>query len=304
MATLVFIILSGCAPALPAAPTPLPPLNPLGYATQTLPPVPSPVAATAAVPIPTPTPFTYTIARGDTLIAIADRFGVTINDILRVNPDIVPQALSVGQTISIPSVSSDAARPTPVPAGIELGPVQCFPSGAGMWCLVLAHNPLPDRAENLIAQVSLLDAAGNILDSQSAYALLDSLSAGESLPLAAFFAAPQPGATPRADLTAATRLQSLDPRYLALSVQNTQALISWDGRSAQLTGQILLSGAVPATRAWVLAIAYDKSGNPIGQRRWEWNGGLQPDGLQSFSFSVYSLGPAIDRVTLLGEARP
>jgi LysM repeat protein len=57
-------------------------------------------------PVPVPTPGqTYTVIRGDTLRIIAARFGVTVDDILRLNPDIKnPNIISVGQKIVLPSV--------------------------------------------------------------------------------------------------------------------------------------------------------------------------------------------------------
>jgi spore coat assembly protein SafA len=45
----------------------------------------------------------YVVKRGDTLGSIASRFGVSVNDILRANPQITnPNVISVGQVIRIP----------------------------------------------------------------------------------------------------------------------------------------------------------------------------------------------------------
>jgi LysM repeat protein len=49
---------------------------------------------------------TYVIQKGDTLFNIARRFGVTVQEILAVNPQITnPNALVVGQVINIPCPS-------------------------------------------------------------------------------------------------------------------------------------------------------------------------------------------------------
>lgn len=45
---------------------------------------------------------TYTIQPGDTLSAISQRLGVSINDIYKANPGINPRALQVGQVILLP----------------------------------------------------------------------------------------------------------------------------------------------------------------------------------------------------------
>jgi LysM repeat protein len=46
-------------------------------------------------------PRRYTIKNGDTPSSIADKTGVPLEDILRLNPDIDPQALSPGQRIKL-----------------------------------------------------------------------------------------------------------------------------------------------------------------------------------------------------------
>jgi LysM repeat protein len=61
------------------------------------------------VPTPTPTPTlpptngTYTVVKGDYLSAIAKRFGTTLAEILKVNPEIKnPSLIYVGQVIRLP----------------------------------------------------------------------------------------------------------------------------------------------------------------------------------------------------------
>lgn len=53
----------------------------------------------------------YTIVAGDTLFALARRFGTTVDALLRANPGIDPESLRVGQIICVPSV------PAPPPPG-------------------------------------------------------------------------------------------------------------------------------------------------------------------------------------------
>ncbi len=59
--------------------------------------------------IPTPVPREYTVKDGDTLSAIAARFGATVDDIIALNNIADPNALQVGQNLLIPG----GALPTP-----------------------------------------------------------------------------------------------------------------------------------------------------------------------------------------------
>jgi LysM repeat protein len=100
-----------------ASPTPVPPTPTTSGGTATARPPGSPtVTTTAAAGTATPTPATgptstptaspagrrtYTIAPGDTLSAIAARFGTTVDAIVALNPGITPDSLQPGQVITI-----------------------------------------------------------------------------------------------------------------------------------------------------------------------------------------------------------
>jgi nucleoid-associated protein YgaU len=81
-----------------ATPSPTPPPTPR--------PTPTPVPATPApTPIPTPAPTpvrTYTVAEGDTLAAIADRFGTTTSALQAANGIDDPDEIVIGQVLVIP----------------------------------------------------------------------------------------------------------------------------------------------------------------------------------------------------------
>lgn len=46
---------------------------------------------------------TYTVRRGDTFYSIAQRYGITVNQLRRANPNVNPQALLIGQQLCIPN---------------------------------------------------------------------------------------------------------------------------------------------------------------------------------------------------------
>ena len=54
-------------------------------------------------PTPSPTPLVYVVQPGDSLSAIAQRFGVTVEALIEVNRLVDPDTLQVGQEIVIPA---------------------------------------------------------------------------------------------------------------------------------------------------------------------------------------------------------
>jgi LysM repeat protein len=262
----------------------------------------------AETPLPTPTPFAYTIQRGDTISSIALKFGVSMDDLLAANPEVSPNAMSVGQVIDIPSnPGNPSGEPTPTPAAFTIQQIECYPTAdQGMWCFVLVHNDFPDFMENVSAQVTLVDKNNTTLASQTALLPLNILPPNTSLPLMVFFP-PEipPDAKPQVQVLTAIRLLPNDERYLPATINSTLVQVNADGRSARLNGQVLLPAhANSARRVWVTATAHDNAGRVVGVRRWESNAGLSPGGNLPFEFMVFSLGGRIERVEFAVEARP
>jgi LysM repeat protein len=56
---------------------------------------------------------TYTVISGDTTFGIADKCGVSADDIIAANPDIDPRNLSVGQVLVIPNAQSQSQSEEP-----------------------------------------------------------------------------------------------------------------------------------------------------------------------------------------------
>ena len=54
---------------------------------------------------------TYIVVRGDTLIAIADQFGINLNDLVRENNIADPTMIYVGQVLLIPPPPSEEDGP-------------------------------------------------------------------------------------------------------------------------------------------------------------------------------------------------
>jgi LysM repeat protein len=263
---------------------------------------------TAETPLPSPTPFTYIVQRGDTMGSIALAAGVSIDELQAANPEISPNAMSVGQVLKIPSnPENPSGEPTPTPVPFTIQQIECYPtSDKGMWCFVLIHNDYSDFMENVSAQVTLIDANNTAIGTQTALLPLNILPPNTSLPLAVFFA-PEipPDAKPQVQVLTAIRLLPNDERYLPATINNTLVQVHSDGLSARASGMVLLPGnAKAANQIWVAGTAYNAAGRVVGVRRWESSVGLSAGANLPFEFTISSIGGEIARVEFAVEARP
>jgi hypothetical protein len=135
---------------------------------------------------------------------------------------------------------------------------------------------------------------------------LNTLPGGKSMPLAVHFPPPplQTNVNLSVQVLSAIPLLPGDLRYLNIYVENTSVRGDASGRTARLSGRVILPGAGTAKSTWVLATAYDAGGNVVGVRRWESSSDLTTDSPLSFDFTIYSVGPEIDKVEFQPEARP
>ncbi|MDO9348305.1 MAG: FxLYD domain-containing protein, partial [Anaerolineales bacterium] len=211
-----------------------------------------------------------------------------------------------GALLTIPLGGNTSGEPTPTPVPLTILQTDCWPSAeGGLWCFALAHNNYAETIENLSVQFTLLDGSGQEIGSQVAYGLLNILPAGRNMPIAAFVPAPVPANVhPRVQVLTAIRLPANDSRYLPIALQNTLVRVDWPGRTAHVSGRAALTTqSTTAGTLWVLGVAYDQYGHVVGVRRWDSSAALNAESSLAFDFLVYSLGPPIDHVDLLVEAR-
>ena len=239
---------------------------------------------------------------------IAEKFNVSLDALRAANPDVNPNAMTIGIELKIPNNSANltgASTPTPVPVSVKQ--IECHPTAdQAMWCFVLVHNDFSDFMENISAQVTLVDSNGQVITSQAALSMLNILPPNTSLPLVTFFAPNIPAdVKPQVQILTAIRLLPNDVRYLPTVIQNTLVQIDSSGRSAQVNGQVYLPPeSKAATQVWVAAVAYDRAGRVVGVKRWESNTALEAGNSLPFEFMISSVAGEIDRVEFAVEARP
>jgi hypothetical protein len=96
-----------------------------------------------------------------------------------------------------------------------------------------------------------------------------------------------------------------DERYLNAWVEVDEVEITPQGEKALVTGAVgIPKKSEPAGVIWLAAVAYDELGKVVAVRKLELNSSLEPGTDRQFEILVYSLGPAIEKVDVLVEARP
>lgn len=298
---LVGVALVACSPSVSVS-TPAIPVTAavIPYRTSTPAQIPSSDFGSEAN-LPTPTPATYVVAEGDTFFDIAARLGISQDALIAANPGIAPRLLTPGTILVLPQSGGTAAPviPTPTPVALVVAEPDCYSTAAGeLWCLVSVENTLSVNVENLTAAVRLLAADGKVIATLEATAPINLLARGESMPLVAYTSDPPEGwVAARSQLLTAFALDDDTNYYLPASLQAASIDLSANGLAATVQGSVEVQGGEAQT-IWVLAVAYDESGNIVGFRRWE------SEGKTEFDFTVYSLGPEMADVKLLVEARP
>jgi LysM repeat protein len=258
---------------------------------------------------PTPTPLVHVVQSGETLLGIASRYGIGLEALLVANPGVDPRLLSIGHELIIPNAEGEpvgALLPTPTPVSFDLSPVRCYRTPtAGLWCLTTAHNTNAAAIEGMAILVTLLDAKGEALAREPAYGPLNHLPRDSVMPLAAFFSeSPTDAFTPVAAAISAVMLDASGDRYANLELDQSLSVPGSDGLHWRVQGQATLPDIqqAEAVRISLLLIALDANRDAVGYRKWEAESTLEPGDSIPFDLSVFSLGPAIDHIELLGEA--
>ena len=307
-------VVSTNTPTLQRSHTPLPSLT----ATE------SPTLTPTNTQTPTPAPVTWTVGKGDELMAIAFYYGITLDELLAANPSVTPNWMSVGTVLQIPvtptPLPTATATPAPTntaqilqtqtatPSGpLELqGEPSCYQNPLGeLNCLVLIKTQGEQTLENPSVSFRITSPESDYESELVVFAPLNLLQPGSSLPILASFPAPVPeNYDVEAEIDYWLPTMPDDDRYAETEILDSNIQLSEDDAIAYVNGKISVDSAYREIASlWLLAVAFDQDGNPVGFRRWE--ASLPIDNVEAIAFItiVYSLGPDIDRVELMAEAR-
>lgn len=259
------------------------------------------------LPTPTPRPIVYVIKEGDTMLAIAFKYGISLEALQSANPEVNARLLVVGTELIIPLeevIPSIPITATPIP--VQITQTKCHPALDGMWCFVNIRNDRSRPLENVSAEVVVQDSSGNFLTEGIAFGAINLLPVDEELPLVVFF----PGRYPNdlfltSNILTVQLLPKNDNRYLNAWIEMEEIDISKTGLSAQVRGAIgLPAKSPPGNLTWILVVAYDNDKNVVGFRKFEQIERLEPGTSQNFNIQVFSLGSEISEIRAFVEVRP
>ena len=294
------LVLAGCGQVITlSTPTPTA-TSPVEVPTVTPRPTATPVPSTPAptlTPTPTPTPVIYVVGPGDTLIAIARKYGVTVEALQEANAILDPRLLQIGQELVIPQgeealVGPPTPTPTPLPLRIEGIGFYETPAG-GLWCLGEVRNTAGVDIERVEVQVSLYDENDRVLAANSAFTMLDVVPRGGKAPFAILFAEPPEGfASYRALALSAEPATYLGSRYLDLAVVEHRGKA--EGDIFYVMGQVRNTGQADAKEVTVVVTAYDAQGRVVGVRAGAIEADVLPAGETSpFQVNLFPIGGVV-----------
>lgn len=232
---LIFVVaLTACSasPAADVTPSPVPTLAlPTARPTATLRPTPTFAAATPPppnVPLATPTAVVYIVQSGDTLIPIANRYNVSVQDIVAANDNLDATKLQVGQSLLIPvgggaqqPLQDSALLPSPTPVPFQIRGENFFRTAAGSFeCLGEVFNPSQTSLNNVQLQINLLDDSNNVLKNATLYVSLEVIAPNGSAPFRVLFTDPPPTIS-RVEVKP-IRGEAIDPTVRYANVQITK----------------------------------------------------------------------------------
>lgn len=314
---LIFVLalfLAACGQVI-TKPTPVPPTStptttptPLATAQATATPAPYTPEPTST-PTPEPTPIVHTIGPGETLIAIARKYGVSVQAIQEANGITDPRSLRVSQQILIPmdpesQLGAGTPTPEPTPPSLEFSTI-FFGNDAtgGLWALGEVLNPGDEALEGVTVALALADASGQTL-AEASTSIADSLlEPGETSPFGILFETP-----PDDFSNYFVQVLSAYPAHLSAYYRDLKAYnITVDSERYYtyfVDGTVRNVGPEDAVEVMVTVTLYDALGQVIGFRRVEPKHNVIPRGGETtFTVEIIPIGGPVSDTRVRAEAR-
>lgn len=231
------------------------------------------VLQTTPTPLPTPTvtptatPVVYQIESGDTILGIAIQRGTTVEEILTLNPGIVPENLQIGQPVILPPPPTPSAlsvQGTPVPLRVTVNKIQAYQTPVGsLWLLGEVTNEGETAVENIQVEIGLLAADGRLVGNATAWVATAIIPPGERGPFGVLINEP-PGdfAQPTVAVVGGQAVVELGTRTLDVTVLEPELTLNDD--SVVLSGTLVNGGETAANQVQLVATFYDAQGNVTG----------------------------------------
>ena len=256
------------------------------------------------LPSPTSTPRSHQVKLGETLGGIAWQYGVSLDSLLTMNPEVNPYAMSVGTTLLIPVETLPPTNQTPVPTMISM-PVDLLNCTSmeddGIWCFAWVNNIMGYALENVSINVNVADMAATKVTAQEASAPLNVLLSGEKMPFAVYFPPPMPQPFQfSAQFASAIPLDDPFSRYQKVDLVGVSININSQADMAAVSGTFEIQETTTSVR--IVAAAINENGEIVGLRSLQ----IENEDSQSatnFEIKVYAAYGMIDEVLLFAEGQ-
>ncbi|RME81996.1 MAG: LysM domain-containing protein [Caldilineae bacterium] len=316
---MIVILLAACGQVItrptptPETPTPVTP-TPQPTPTPTTVPTDTPAPYTpepTATPTPEPTPIIHTVQSGETLIGIAQRYGVSVEAIQEANAIADPRLLRVDQQLIIPTDPASrlgGGTPTPEPTPLPLVLSDLYfgrDQAGGLWVMGEAENPGAEPIEGVLLRLQLLDEENRPIATAEEGLLQPLVEPGDVSPFGFYFASP-----PRFDGYLAEVLRAYPAHTAAYYVDLEVTDVEGDARryyAYTVRGKVRNVGPEDAVKVSVGVTLYDAEGRVIAFRRGTPRHNVIPRGGEtSFEIDLVPLGGPVDhfRVNALALRRP
>ena len=307
-------LLVGCGQVITVKPTPTPAPTAtivLAVVAATDAPTPTPAPYTPAptpTPTITPTPAVHAIAAGESLLVIANLYGVSVAALQEANGILDPRTLQVGQQLIIPREEESAveaeATPTPTPLPLTVEHLHFSKTTiGGLWVLGEALNTSGVPLEQVRVGVTLLDAGGGTVAQSQGLVALDFVDVDEAAPFAILFeTAPDDFDRYRAYPVSGVPAY-VGSYYRDLVVENIETE-SERYASYTVTGLVRNTGPEEAVNVQVVLTAYDPLDRVIAVRQVEPDYNVVPRGGSStFTVVLAPVGGPVARIHATAQGR-